>query len=369
MAALGPDADAYGRTVGRVVHDWPHLERAVLGPFAISRHPFALGRFGLDALRSAGRPRDARVQRRTDTSAVRRHRRAQHAAARQPADRGRRPDARGDVSRRGLADSSRRRPEHHDLAGETPAIAGRRGCHRTKVAALDKLPTAKAVLCDLSPRPLLEIAGHLLAAPLPPEAGAVPLRRGCLQSGLGALSAPIPWASRACRRAGTLHLGATRAADCALGGCSLGRGRPPIVPLCCSVSRPFSTPAARRPGSASPGHIATCPANPPPICWTASSGRSSASPRAFATCARAVGPHTGRHRGRKRQSRRRRHRGWSYRPAAVLYPSHQAHVFNTGERPVHVFGGHAPRHGRAWDVRVFCGTRALREVFGVVTPN
>jgi phytoene dehydrogenase-like protein len=55
MAALGPDADAYGRTVGRVVHDWPQLERAVLGPFAFSRHPFALGRFGFDALRSADR--------------------------------------------------------------------------------------------------------------------------------------------------------------------------------------------------------------------------------------------------------------------------------------------------------------------------
>src|SRR5262249_11508100 len=52
-ATLGRDADAYKRMFGGVVHDWPKLERAVLGPPAVPRHPFALAPFGLQALRSA----------------------------------------------------------------------------------------------------------------------------------------------------------------------------------------------------------------------------------------------------------------------------------------------------------------------------
>src|SRR5580700_156971 len=37
---LGRDGDAYRRTVGMVVKDWPRLERAVLGPLTVPRHPF-----------------------------------------------------------------------------------------------------------------------------------------------------------------------------------------------------------------------------------------------------------------------------------------------------------------------------------------
>src|SRR5580765_570342 len=54
-AVLGPDRDAYKKMFGAVVNDWPRLERAVLGPPAVPRHPFALARFGLQALRSAER--------------------------------------------------------------------------------------------------------------------------------------------------------------------------------------------------------------------------------------------------------------------------------------------------------------------------
>src|SRR5580704_7737413 len=42
IARLGRDGDAYRETVGRVVEDWPRLERAVLGPFTVPRHPFVL---------------------------------------------------------------------------------------------------------------------------------------------------------------------------------------------------------------------------------------------------------------------------------------------------------------------------------------
>src|SRR5882672_10190387 len=51
-AALGRDAAAYKKMLGAVVRDWPRISSAVLGPPAIPRHPFALTKFGLSALRS-----------------------------------------------------------------------------------------------------------------------------------------------------------------------------------------------------------------------------------------------------------------------------------------------------------------------------
>src|SRR5580704_4226306 len=53
VTALGRDGRAYRQTVGTVVNDWPRLERAVLGPVTVPRHPLVLARFGRHALCSA----------------------------------------------------------------------------------------------------------------------------------------------------------------------------------------------------------------------------------------------------------------------------------------------------------------------------
>src|SRR5436190_20471879 len=54
---LGPDAGAYRSLIGSVVPDWPHLEWALLSPLLtpFPRHPYAVARFGMRALRSAER--------------------------------------------------------------------------------------------------------------------------------------------------------------------------------------------------------------------------------------------------------------------------------------------------------------------------
>jgi phytoene dehydrogenase-like protein len=76
------------------------------------------------------------------------------------------------------------------------------------VESIDKLPAAKIVMADLSPRPLLRIAGHRL-----PLTYRTKLER--YRYGMGvfkvdwALSSPIPWRAAGCRRAGTIHLGAS----------------------------------------------------------------------------------------------------------------------------------------------------------------
>lgn len=79
---------------------------------------------------------------------------------------------------------------------------------RTAVASVDDLPPARAVFCDLSPRPLLRIAGHRF----PPR-----FRRALerYRYGMGvykvdwALDGPVPWRNPECARAGTVHLGGT----------------------------------------------------------------------------------------------------------------------------------------------------------------
>jgi phytoene dehydrogenase-like protein len=64
------------------------------------------------------------------------------------------------------------------------------------------------ILCDLSPKPLLQIAGHRF-----PASYRHALER--YRYGMGvckvdwALDAPIPWSAEPCRRAGTVHLGGT----------------------------------------------------------------------------------------------------------------------------------------------------------------
>ena len=78
----------------------------------------------------------------------------------------------------------------------------------SRVDSIDALPPARAVLCDLSPKPLLRIAGHKF-----PAGYRAALER--YRYGMGvfkmdwALSAPIPWTAAACRRAGTIHVGGT----------------------------------------------------------------------------------------------------------------------------------------------------------------
>jgi phytoene dehydrogenase-like protein len=74
------------------------------------------------------------------------------------------------------------------------------------VRSLDELPPSRAVLCDLSPKPLLRIAGHRFPAWYRRQ-----LER--YRYGMGvykvdwALDAPIPWKAADCGRAGTVHLG------------------------------------------------------------------------------------------------------------------------------------------------------------------
>jgi phytoene dehydrogenase-like protein len=76
----------------------------------------------------------------------------------------------------------------------------------TRIASLDELPKARAILCDITPQQFLQIAGTHL-----PSAYARKLANYRYGPGVfkmdWALNAPVPWRAAACARAGTVHLG------------------------------------------------------------------------------------------------------------------------------------------------------------------
>jgi len=206
-ARLVDDEGPYRRVIGSVVEAWPLLEDAILGPPRLPRHPVAVARFGWNALKPATRLARAfsGVRARGLVAGI-----AAHAMV--PLDRpptgaaalvlGALAHTRGWSFPKGGAQqlSNALAAYFRSLGGEI--VTG------TAVTNIDGLPRAALILCDLSPRPLLAIAGHTL-----PEAYRLELER--YRYGMGtfkvdwALGAPIPWRDPSVARAGTVHLGGT----------------------------------------------------------------------------------------------------------------------------------------------------------------
>jgi phytoene dehydrogenase-like protein len=192
-----------------VVEGWRDIGAAVLAPpLRVPRHPFELARFGLTAIQSA-----ERIARRTFSTEIARATFAGIAAhGMMPLDRsltaafglvlGALAHVAGWPLPRGGAQSLTDALVAHlrSLGGDVVT--------RARIASIDDLPPARAILCDLSPRPLLAMAGHRF----PPS---YRRRLERYRYGMGvfkvdwALAAPIPWRAEHCRRAGTVHVGGT----------------------------------------------------------------------------------------------------------------------------------------------------------------
>jgi phytoene dehydrogenase-like protein len=208
---LGEDADAYRRLVEPFIADWPKLEASVLGPLAgLPRHPLALGRFGFRALRSA-------TGLATQQFAGERARALlAGCAAHSMVPLERNPTAgfglvlllsahlfgwpfpRGGSQR--IADALVSVLE--ELGGEVEAGA--------PVESLADLPRTRSVLCDVSPKELVRIAGDRLPRDYVRRLGHYRYGPGAFKVDY-ALDGPIPWTAPECARAGTVHLGGTLA--------------------------------------------------------------------------------------------------------------------------------------------------------------
>jgi len=207
---LGGDGMAYRRLMKPLVADWALLAPALLGPPRLPRHPLALARFGLKALRSArglAASRFAGERARGFFAGLAAHsflpleRLATAAFGLVLGITGHAvgwPVARGGSQSIANALAAYLR----SLGGEI--VTGRR------VASIDDLPSARAILCDVTPRQLLRLAGHRL----PPN-----YRRRLERYRYGpaaykvdwALNEPVPWKAEGCSRAGIVHLGGTLA--------------------------------------------------------------------------------------------------------------------------------------------------------------
>ncbi len=205
--SLGPDAARYRALMEPLVANWPKLEATVLGDPRRPRHPLALARFAVRALGPM-------------TSLARSF-----------------SGGRAQALLAGIAGHSMLPLEKpltagvaltlgalaHTVgwplpAGGAQSIANALAGHLRSLGAeivvsrpvrtTDELPPARAVLFDLSPRPLLRVAGHRL-----PPAYRRALER--YRYGLAAfkvdwaLDGPIPWRAAECARSATVHLGGT----------------------------------------------------------------------------------------------------------------------------------------------------------------
>lgn len=205
---LDEDGSAYQNLFGPLVEAWPKIEDVVLGPLRWPAHPLALAGFGLRALNSA-----EALARRVFAGDCARALFAGLAAhgmlpldARPTAGMGLVLGLMAHVAGWVLPYGGAQRLSNA-LAAHLRSLGGDIVTDMT-VNSVDDLPPARAVLCDLSPKPLLRIAGHRF----PPR-----YRRALerYRYGMGvykvdwALDGPIPWRNPDCARAGTVHLGGT----------------------------------------------------------------------------------------------------------------------------------------------------------------
>jgi phytoene dehydrogenase-like protein len=206
---LDEDGHAYRRLVGPVVSDWRRLEESILGPVVhLPRHPLALARFGVHAGRSAeaiarGVFRGARARALLAGCAA-------HSML---------PLERAPSAAFGLVLLALGHVAGWPVArGGSGAVAGALASYLRSlggdvetgapVRRLRELPPTRAVLCDLTPRGLLEVAAGRLPARYERA-----LRRYRFGPGAfkldWALDRPPPWEAQACRRTTCVHVGGT----------------------------------------------------------------------------------------------------------------------------------------------------------------
>ena len=228
-ASLGPDAAAYRGLMEPVVADWDRLVGTLLGPPRVPRHPFALARFGLQAIRSA---------------------------------RGFAKSVFGSEKARGLFAGN---AAHSFLPLEKPPSASfglvlgalghvngwpfpEGGSQKIadalvsyllslggelytgfRVRSVEELPYTRSVLLDVTPRQLLSIAGEHFTARYRRALKRYRYGPGVFKVDF-ALDGPVPWRAQECLRAGTVHLGGTLE-DISAGEAAVSKGEHPERPF------------------------------------------------------------------------------------------------------------------------------------------
>ncbi len=205
--SLGEDEQAYLKLMKPLVKDWPRIATDVLGPLRFPKHPITMARFGLKALTSA-----THLAKRFRSSAARGLWAGMAAHSIQP-----------------LSNAATSAPALVLMAaghltgwpvlkGGSNSIANALascfvslgGTIETNfyVRSLSQLPSSRAVLFDVGPRQLLQIAGHKFSSIYKWQLEKYRYGMGVFKIDW-ALDGAIPFTTSACRQAGTVHLGNT----------------------------------------------------------------------------------------------------------------------------------------------------------------
>lgn len=227
---LGRDEAAYERLMAPLVSNWETLAADFLQPLLhLSRHPLQLARFGWLATRSANGVAKGRFV--DEPAGALFGGLAAHSFL--PLEQI--PSAAFGLVLGMLGHAvgwplPRGGSQHiaNALAAHLRSLGGELAANFC-VTSIDQLPLARAVLLDVTPRQLVQLAGHKL----PPS-----YRRRLERYRYGpgvfkldyALNGPIPWRAEACSRAGTIHLGGTLA-EIALCEREIAEGKPPSRPF------------------------------------------------------------------------------------------------------------------------------------------
>lgn len=204
---LGADEKKYLELIRPVVKSWPKMNKDILGPLSIPSHPLLMASFGWNALRSAGA-----IAGKFKTERAKGLWAGMAAHSIQPLS-NISSAAIGFVllttghlynwpipvgGSQSIADA---------LLAYFISLGGKIETGRY-INSLGQLPSAKAVLLDVTPKQLLEIAGHKFSSIYKWQLNRYRYGMGVFKIDW-ALDAPVPFLSEECRQAGTIHLGST----------------------------------------------------------------------------------------------------------------------------------------------------------------
>ncbi|WP_448702445.1 phytoene desaturase family protein [Mucilaginibacter sp. AW1-3] len=202
---LGADARAYLKLMQPIVNDWPVMATDVLGPLHFPQHPIKMARFGLAALKPA-----TGLTNRFKTPQAKGLFAGMAAHCMQPISNAATSAialvlmAAGHLHGWPMPKGGSQNIAHA-LAGYFISLGGKIETN-TYIRSMEQLPSSKAVLFDVTPKQLLQIAGHKFSNIYKWQLERYRYGMGVFKVDW-ALDAPIPFRSEECREAGTVHLG------------------------------------------------------------------------------------------------------------------------------------------------------------------
>jgi phytoene dehydrogenase-like protein len=228
-ATLGPDAAAYRELMEPIARDWNRLVGSLLGPLRLPRHPIALARFGLRAIR----PARSLAQGLFEGEKARGLFAGNAAHSFLPMERA--PSASFGLVLGALGHAvgwpfpKGGSQKIADVLVSYLRSLGGEVYTGVRVGSVEEVPRTRTVLFDVTPRQLLKIAGEHFSGRYRRALARYRYGPGVFKADF-ALDGPIPWKAESCKRAGTVHLGGTLD-EISLGEALVWRGEHPEKPF------------------------------------------------------------------------------------------------------------------------------------------